>query len=80
MRHRSRCPIRDLLQEQASAFAHAYAKAMLEMLQVPEVRNEAFAHPLRDAYRAAYLSVFATKREWEYHYECSSALSIDSFK
>ena len=38
------------------------------------------AHPLRDPYRAAYLSVFATKREWEYHYECSSAAVFRRFQ
>jgi hypothetical protein len=38
------------------------------------------AHPLRDLYRAAYLNVFATRREWVYDYECSSATVYRRFQ
>lgn len=37
-------------------------------------------HPLRDLYRAAYLNLFASKREWVYHYECSSATVYRRFQ
>jgi len=52
MIYQLRCPIRNLLQEQASDSAHAYAKAMLEMLQVPDVRSEAYAEASKRALRA----------------------------
>jgi|SRR6185312_4377473 len=52
MSHQLRCAIRDLVQEQASDSAHAYAKAVLDMLQVPDVRSEAYAEASKRASRA----------------------------
>jgi hypothetical protein len=38
------------------------------------------AHPLRDLYRSAYVDVFATKRQWVYQYECSTATLYRRFQ
>src|SRR4051794_39575555 len=40
-----------------------YGKCVLD--EIPE--------PLKSRYRAAYLNVFATRRQWVHHYECSSS-------
>ena len=46
------CSIRDLLEEQVSESAHAYAKAMLEMLQAPDVIGEQYREASKRALRA----------------------------
>jgi hypothetical protein len=46
------CPIGDLLQTQVSESAHAYAKAMLDMLQVPDVRSEEYSEASTRSLRA----------------------------
>jgi hypothetical protein len=35
---------------------------------------------LKDLYRSAYLNVFAYKRQWVFHYECSSAAVFRLFR
>ena len=67
MIYQLRCPIRNLLQEQASDSAHAYAKAMLEMLQAPDVIGEQYREASKRALRAqAELNYL--KHEIEAHY------------
>jgi hypothetical protein len=44
--------ISDLLQEQVSESAHAYAKAMLEMLQAPDITGEQYREASKRALRA----------------------------
>ena len=67
MSHRSRCPIRDLFQEQASDCAHAYAQAMLEMLQVVDVRSDAYAQASKRAL-CAQAELTRLKHEIEAHF------------
>lgn len=52
MSRQSNCPIKDLLQEQVSESASAYAKATLEMLQVPDVRSEEYTRASKRALKA----------------------------
>ena len=66
MSRRVCCPIGDLLQKQISEFVHACAKAMLEMLQVPDVRSEEYREASKRSLRAqAKLSYL--KHEIEAH-------------